>query len=300
MPLLESHLEIIRLKHRVETRPLPISDLVSMEDDPVPESRRRGKDRIETVTSALQSWRHQYWLQNCKLCSWSEACLLPDKSLKFLASAGHLRTTEDLKKYVPDWKFARIVGQEVLDVIQITDDAWVEDHEVERSKKRQKSGEKHEQDLEDWNDERRAKTQQRLEAEGKIPSNAPAGRPIWLQYTGAGDKENYERIDKPASSLRTPLTSAQHHSTPPSAAPQTAPPPPFYQDSNGHWWYFASDSHYYPWVSTAAVAASSSTSVASSSAVTLDALVPSSSSSQSTSYKKITWVGGEKKKRATR
>lgn len=137
--LTEEQRAFLALKQRIENPPEPII-IIDMTAEPLVVERRTG-DRLEAISRALYTWRRQHWRSNYQYCAWGEEALLPAQIIKFLAANAHIRTVANLQKYAPEWIWIQDIGLQVLDIIQITDDAWKEAEQEKQARKRQKSAE---------------------------------------------------------------------------------------------------------------------------------------------------------------
>ncbi|THG96112.1 hypothetical protein EW026_g5664 [Hermanssonia centrifuga] len=108
------------------------------------EGNRRG-ERLQSCRDALFHWRRRQWKNTYSKCIWGVESLLPDKILKQLAKAAHIRTMDDIKREIPDWIWVDDHGEDVIARLRPIDEQWnterLEAAEENKAKRRRTSEE---------------------------------------------------------------------------------------------------------------------------------------------------------------
>lgn len=95
------------------------SDTTGKAKDKQPGARRA--EHLADCRKALQDWRQQTWRNKFSSCAFRDTTLLPDKNLTTLASRASIKTVTDIHHEVPDWPFADMYGEDVLNILASVD-----------------------------------------------------------------------------------------------------------------------------------------------------------------------------------
>ncbi|KAL1701333.1 P-loop containing nucleoside triphosphate hydrolase protein [Schizophyllum commune] len=166
---------------------------------------RRG-DKRRPYLEALSSWRQN--LKNSeRFCMSNMSCedILPEQTMKQLASRKNIRSAEDIYALKPPWILARLFAQEVLDVLRRTEAQITEQATRDKALKAATSTMSH----------RPAKRPRNDLGQASLQAHAPTPGPNGQLF--------YSYVALPYSSYNT----VSHYYT----APSFTPPPPFNSSS---------------------------------------------------------------------
>ena len=106
----------------------------------VPSAHRRTGDHLKSAQAALRTWREKLLTEHYSPSPFTARCLLPDSTLKTLASNLDIRTIEDLKTTPTSstWIYAERHGQDVLDLLVQVDQSHKEERDREAERRRDK------------------------------------------------------------------------------------------------------------------------------------------------------------------
>lgn len=135
---------------------------------------RRTEHRL-SVLNALQDFRYKYWVQHYKRCAWGPEALLSDKNAAFLARNAQIRTVEDIKLWMPHWRFGSHIGELALAAIDAADDRWYATEGKVNPRKVPKIVETKRQTQDRYNANKREKRRRVSEAKKSKANAEPSG-----------------------------------------------------------------------------------------------------------------------------
>ncbi|KAI0692051.1 hypothetical protein BC835DRAFT_1416806 [Cytidiella melzeri] len=149
---------------------------------------RRGNCR-EVVFQALHSWRIERWQQSYSKCSFPPQTLLADKYLNFIATNAHVSTLDLLQLFIPEWRFATRLGQEVLNVVARAEEQHIAQLAATASQKRQKTeANKVIQDKTRLEDSRNAHLLDLVQQNKDLPLQTTPGQTLFAMYNGSSKR----------------------------------------------------------------------------------------------------------------